>query len=214
MMSINWHPWRLSNHPNNWPVFVDVWSVKLILIIFFQSHLQVCRRFPLSCPNSCGVSQIPREEVYSSKKHFVLETQQCQFLEHEITRSILVLYSPWGGCWSITTRPPGIMGNFVPRVSLGTTLHYGLGATLHIYYNLVMSILQTCIERDNESKVSFHKRSNFLPLHNQCTCKLSLAFSHSTPLLSWSSLSICLFLISGGSSSFTRLSLEFNSLSV
>lgn len=140
MMSINWHPWRLSNHPNNWPVFVDVWSVKLILIIFFQSHLQVCRRFPLSCPNSCGVSQIPREEVYSSKKHFVLETQQCQFLEHEITRSILVLYSPWGGCWSITTRPPGIMGNFVPRVSLGTTLHYGLGATLHIYYNLVMSI--------------------------------------------------------------------------
>ncbi|PFX32985.1 TNF receptor-associated factor 4 [Stylophora pistillata] len=28
-----------------------------------QSHLQVCPRFPLSCPNSCGVSQIPREEV-------------------------------------------------------------------------------------------------------------------------------------------------------
>ncbi|CAH3110825.1 hypothetical protein pdam_00000405 [Pocillopora damicornis] len=28
-----------------------------------QSHLQVCPHFPLSCPNSCGVSQIPREEV-------------------------------------------------------------------------------------------------------------------------------------------------------
>lgn len=34
-----------------------------------QSHLQVCPRFPLSCPNSCGVSQIPREEVDRHLSH-------------------------------------------------------------------------------------------------------------------------------------------------
>ncbi|XP_028400904.1 TNF receptor-associated factor 4-like isoform X2 [Dendronephthya gigantea] len=28
-----------------------------------QEHLRDCPRFPLSCPNSCGVRQIPREEI-------------------------------------------------------------------------------------------------------------------------------------------------------
>lgn len=208
MMSINWHPWRLSNHPNNWPVFVDVWSVKLILIIFFRAIFKCAVDF-LWAVQTAVVYLRYREKrlaaLYSSKKHFVLE---------RLNRSILVLYSPWGGCWSITTRPPGIMGNFVPRVSPGTTLHYGLGATLHIYYNLVMSIYRLVLRETMGVKyLSINARTFCLcTISAPVNCHLHSATQpHCSPEVVYQS---AFFLISGGSSSFTRLSLEFNSLSV
>ena len=33
-------------------------------LFLLQQHEEVyCRRFPLTCPNSCGKKEIPREEV-------------------------------------------------------------------------------------------------------------------------------------------------------
>jgi len=40
-------------------------------------HMEKCLKFPLSCPNDCGISDIPREDVYDHRKVCPLEEIQC-----------------------------------------------------------------------------------------------------------------------------------------
>ena len=38
-------------------------------LFLLQQHEEIyCRRFPLTCPNSCGKKEIPREEVSTLDK--------------------------------------------------------------------------------------------------------------------------------------------------
>ena len=64
MVSTKWK--KIEN--NVYWEYTDIESKKMFKLtddlFLLQQHEEVyCRRFPLTCPNSCGKKEIPREEV-------------------------------------------------------------------------------------------------------------------------------------------------------
>ena len=45
------------------------------------SHIDKCPKFPLSCPNDCGISDIPREDMSDHRKRCPLEEVECPNVE-------------------------------------------------------------------------------------------------------------------------------------
>ena len=53
------------------------------------SHYSVCAKFPLPCPNECGVSDIKREEIPVHHRSCPLELLDCPFKDSGCTTKII-----------------------------------------------------------------------------------------------------------------------------
>ena len=47
--------------------------------VISSEHKEKCRKFPLTCPNNCGLDNIPRDDMDEHKKECPLEVIQCEF---------------------------------------------------------------------------------------------------------------------------------------
>ena len=50
--------------------------------VISSEHKEKCHKFPLTCPNNCGLDNIPRDNMDEHKKECPLEVIQCEF--HDI----------------------------------------------------------------------------------------------------------------------------------
>ena len=68
--------------------------------VISSEHKEKCHKFPLTCPNNCGLDNIPRDDMDEHKKECPLEVIQCEYhcgamiardevIEHDM-RNILV----------------------------------------------------------------------------------------------------------------------------
>ena len=46
-----------------------------------EEHYEACKKYPLKCPNDCGASEIPRDELDQHRVKCPLEPAQCPFSE-------------------------------------------------------------------------------------------------------------------------------------
>ena len=49
-------------------------------------HMEKCHKYPLPCPNQCGLDEIPRDGMDKHKAECPLEVIQCHYCKAEITR--------------------------------------------------------------------------------------------------------------------------------
>ena len=47
--------------------------------VISSEHKENCHKFPLTCPNNCGLDNIPRDNMDEHKKVCPLEMIQCEF---------------------------------------------------------------------------------------------------------------------------------------
>lgn len=52
---------------------------KNFVLAFQQKHLQECPRFPVECPNLCGIQNVPREEITEHLKTCKVNLKPCHF---------------------------------------------------------------------------------------------------------------------------------------
>lgn len=56
-----------------------------LLFDLFQKHFDICRMFPVLCPNNCGVRDIPREKVgYITLSQSRLQISVAKLVRHRV----------------------------------------------------------------------------------------------------------------------------------
>ena len=73
------HYTNMTNHLGSCPCYCPYCDITAEREVISSAHKKKCHKFPLTCPNKCGLDHIPRDNMNEHKKVCPLEVIPCEY---------------------------------------------------------------------------------------------------------------------------------------